>query len=102
LQQLPLHVVGDRFCRFARDDGGNRIGVLLTEITRCDQRSDGLEPRAVAQGIGELRHPRQLLIETDLTISQIADALGYRDVYFFSRQYKQVFGIPPTAVRASD
>lgn len=42
---------------------------------------------------------RQLLDESTLTVSQVADALGYRDVYFFSRQFKQTTGQSPTAYR---
>ena len=42
---------------------------------------------------------RQLLSESGLTVSQIADVLGYRDVYFFSRQFKQRTGRSPSAYR---
>lgn len=42
---------------------------------------------------------RQLLSESSLTVSQVADALGYRDVYFFSRQFKQRTGQSPTQYR---
>lgn len=41
-----------------------------------------------------------LLRDTDMTIQEIADALGYRDLFFFSRQYKQYRGQPPSAVRS--
>jgi AraC-like DNA-binding protein len=44
---------------------------------------------------------RQLLVETDLTISQIADALNFRDVFFFSRQFRQKTGRSPTEFRAA-
>lgn len=39
------------------------------------------------------------LRETDLTISEIADRLGYADVFFFSRQFKQKTGTPPLRYR---
>jgi AraC-like DNA-binding protein len=41
-----------------------------------------------------------LLSESSLTISQIADAMGYRDVYFFSRQFKQKMGQSPRTYRS--
>ena len=34
-----------------------------------------------------------------MTVSQVADALGYSDVYFFSRQFKRFVGVSPTAFR---
>jgi AraC family transcriptional regulator, arabinose operon regulatory protein len=44
---------------------------------------------------------RQLIQETDMPLGQIASALGYEDVYFFSRQYKQYTGTAPSALRRS-
>jgi AraC-like DNA-binding protein len=42
---------------------------------------------------------RQLLLESSLSVSQIADVLGYQDVFFFSRQFKQKVGRTPSAYR---
>lgn len=37
------------------------------------------------------------LLKSDLyTISQIAEMCGYKDIYFFSRQFKEYMGISPT------
>lgn len=44
---------------------------------------------------------RRLLGETDLPVKAIADRLGYRDVYFFSRQFRQLTGVPPATYRRS-
>jgi AraC-like DNA-binding protein len=40
-----------------------------------------------------------LLIHTDLPIKVIAESLGYRDIYFFSRQFSQIAGMPPSHFR---
>ncbi|WP_274650875.1 helix-turn-helix transcriptional regulator [Paenibacillus humicola] len=37
-----------------------------------------------------------LLTETSMNVSQIADALGYANVFGFSRQFKRYFGEPPS------
>lgn len=39
------------------------------------------------------------LRETDLTVGAIAMRLGYRDVYFFSRQFRRFRGVAPTQWR---
>lgn len=44
---------------------------------------------------------RQLLRQSDLSIGQVAEATGYRDVYFFSRQFKIKTGQTPTRYRAA-
>ena len=41
----------------------------------------------------------QLLTETGMTVTQVAAALGYTDVPYFSRQYKERTGRPPSADR---
>jgi AraC-like DNA-binding protein len=37
-----------------------------------------------------------------MTVTQTASALGYTDVPYFSRQYKQRTGHPPSQARTSD
>ncbi len=44
---------------------------------------------------------KRLLGETDLPVKAIATRLGYADVYFFSRQFRQLAGVPPAAYRKS-
>jgi AraC-like DNA-binding protein len=34
-----------------------------------------------------------------VTISQVANRLGYQDVYHFSKQFRQKQGIPPSEFR---
>lgn len=43
---------------------------------------------------------KQLLVESSLSISQIADVLGYEDLYFFSRQFKSQTGRAPAHYRS--
>lgn len=40
-----------------------------------------------------------LLRETELKLTSIAEACGYRDVYFFVRQFRQAQGCPPATWR---
>lgn len=42
-----------------------------------------------------------LLLDSNLPIAQIASQLGYTDVYFFSRQFKQHHDVSPAAFRKS-
>jgi transcriptional regulator GlxA family with amidase domain len=41
----------------------------------------------------------QLLTETAMTVTQVAAALGYTDVAYFSRQYKFRTGTSPSQTR---
>jgi AraC family transcriptional regulator of arabinose operon len=40
-----------------------------------------------------------LLRESDLSLAQIAEATGYRDTFFFHRQFRQIAGATPLSVR---
>lgn len=42
---------------------------------------------------------RGMLLETKASIKTIAQKLGFRDVYFFTRQFKQITGLSPGAFR---
>lgn len=46
-----------------------------------------------------IRHAQSRLLETDITIGDLAMQLGYADVYTFSRQFKQVTGSSPSQYR---
>lgn len=48
-----------------------------------------------------LGHARQMLGHTELPIKAIAEQLGYQDVSFFTRQFRNVVGVPPAAYRRS-
>lgn len=43
----------------------------------------------------------RLLGDTDLRLKEIADQLGYQDVFYFSKQFTQTFAISPGAYRKS-
>jgi AraC family transcriptional regulator, arabinose operon regulatory protein len=75
-----------------------RARLSRSQFTRRFAAATGLAPEMfVIQA--RVERARQLLRETDMTVSQIADALGYRDVYYFSRQFARVAGKTATSCR---
>lgn len=44
---------------------------------------------------------RQMIRDQQMNFTQIADALGYTSVHYFSRQFKQITGMTPTEYRSS-
>jgi AraC family transcriptional regulator of arabinose operon len=46
-----------------------------------------------------MRMARYMLEDRNRSISQVAFALGYYDIFHFSKQFKKRFGIPPTRMR---
>ncbi|MEO8826719.1 MAG: AraC family transcriptional regulator [Chthoniobacterales bacterium] len=73
-------------------------GLSLSQFNRSFRKMVGMSP---AQFIIKQRTSRaeQLLQESDLSLQEIADALGYKDIYFFHRQFKQITGRTPGEIR---
>lgn len=46
-----------------------------------------------------LQQARHLLYDRNLSISDIADRVGYHDIFHFSKQFKKHFGMSPRAMR---
>lgn len=77
-----------------------QAGLSRSQFTRRFQRVAGMPPNAfVIQS--RLDRSKQLLLETDMSLASIAEALGYQDIYFFSRQFKAVTGLAPSHLRNS-
>jgi AraC family transcriptional regulator of arabinose operon len=85
------------------------IRLSLEEAARMAQLSPGYFSRLFGQETGKsfreytlearLERSEYLLEETDMTISEVARALGYGEVFLFSRQFKGRYGYPPSKAR---
>ncbi len=72
----------------------------LSTLRRRFRAATGLPLHGFAQQC-RIARARQLLGDTELPIKQVAERLGYNDVYFFSRQFREASGVPPAAFRRS-
>ncbi len=97
----------DEVARQLRQDPGRdwtvaemagRAALSRAQFTRRFVAQLGMSP---AQYLIQARIDRahQLLTETGMTVTQVAAALGYTDVPYFSRQYKQRTGKSPSTAR---
>lgn len=46
-----------------------------------------------------IERAQHLLMHAGMNVTEVADALGYRDIFFFSRQFKQYTGKSPSELR---
>ena len=91
LQQEPSR-------RWTVDALAQRAYLSRAQFTRRFHAVTG-QPPARYMIHARLERARQLMQDTTMTVEQIADALGYTDVAFFSRQCKRYLGHPPSAFR---
>ena len=64
-------------------------------LTRLFKEQEGLTP---IQFIDETRMKKaiELLNHRTLTVNQIAEAVGYKNQFYFTKRFKRYFGMPPT------
>jgi AraC-like DNA-binding protein len=76
----------------------NMAGFSENQFLRRFRKSMGCTPIEYIRKV-KIEKAEQLLKDTDLNISQVADLLNYSSLYSFSRSFKNVKGFPPTKVR---
>lgn len=81
-------------------DLARQAGYSVDHFSRIFEKVNGRRPQDFLIE-ARLARARQLLAETGLSIGEIADALGFRDIYFFSRQFRQRVGTTPSRFRAA-
>lgn len=71
-----------------------RAGLSVAHAARRVRQLTGVSPQqfVIRTRIGRAR---RLMEESSLSLQQIADSLGYTDIYFFHRQFKTVTGFTP-------
>ena len=73
-------------------------GFSENQFLRRFKKSMGCTPIAYIRKV-KIEKAEQLLRDTDLNISQVADLLNYSSLYSFSRSFKKVKGFSPTKHR---
>lgn len=76
----------------------DRLGVGERYLRKLFQRELGISPLAVAQN-RRLLFAKQLLVETNLDMTEIAFAAGFGSVRRFNSAVRDSFGVPPSGLR---
>ena len=74
----------------------NKCGVSECYFRRLFQEYSGESPASFRQRHRIERAKQLLLSEENFTVSEIAQELGFSDVYHFSKTFKKCCGMPPT------
>lgn len=75
-----------------------QLGTSRSSFDREFTRQVGQPPRQFLTNC-KIIEARRYLESSHLRVGEIADALGYKDIYFFSRQFKQLVGLSPARYR---
>jgi AraC family transcriptional regulator of adaptative response / DNA-3-methyladenine glycosylase II len=95
-----LMLITDGFLdRRSEDELGRAVGISSRQLRRLFLQHIGATPVAVAQS-RRAHFARRLLDETDMPVSQIAPASGFRTVRQMNRAMRDIFHFTPTELRA--
>ena len=76
------------------------LGISEYHFVRLFRSLTGQTPHRYRIGI-LMQKARQLLLDTDLNVSEIAQSLNIGDALYFSRLFKKVWGVSPSRCRAA-
>lgn len=85
--------------RSSEDELGARLGVSARHLRRLFRAHLGVTPNGLARS-ARVHFARQLLDDTDLTVTEIAFAAGFGSLRQFNRTCREVFRESPRMLRA--
>lgn len=83
--------------RLSLDDLAARYGMAAQRFSYCFMRAHGVRPMSFLVAL-RLEHAMQLL-QTDMSVKDVARAVGYDDALYFSRLFKRHYGCSPSEAR---
>ena len=101
IEQVTAYLRGHPDRRLSLAEAAALVDLAPGYFSRLFTQATGVSFRAFALQ-ARLERARTLLDETTMPIGQIAQALGYEDVFLFSRQFKQQYGYSPRKTRRPD
>ncbi len=79
-------------------DMASNFGYSKSYFYRVFHRETGMSPVAYFQSI-KVKRAAELLVNTNLRVNQVALKFGFEDPYYFSRLFKKVMGVAPSAYK---
>lgn len=85
-------------CYVPYEEWCRRCGLEKTQFYALFRSMTGMTPKAYQLRM-KMKKAAALLLESDESVTSIAERLGYETVHYFSKQFSGIFGIPPSRYR---
>ena len=81
--------------QFDGEELASLCGISYSYLKKLFIKKFSVPPKRYAVQL-KLNYAEDLLAAGDYSVTEIAEMCGFRDVYFFSRQFKKYIGVAPT------
>ena len=98
-RQFPIETPHQRVCLRTAKDYADRLAVHVNHLNRVLKESTGYTTTDLIGG-RIIREAKSLLQQTNWTISEISDSLGFAEVAHFSNFFKRQTALSPVAFRS--
>lgn len=99
LMDRAILFVRERFAQpLTVRDIARHVGYSEGHLRRQFRARTGMSPIAYLEAI-RIQHAQRLLEHTELPVSEVANAVGYRDSFYFSRVFSKATGGSPSQFR---
>lgn len=99
IDRVLAHIQTHPSARLSLSEAAAMAQLSTDYFSRIFREQTGSNYRAYLVDV-RLERSLHLLRETSMSIGAIAQALGYHDLFLYSRQFKARYGYPPSQVRA--
>lgn len=79
----------------------SHAGVDRTHFAKQFRKAYGLSPVQYIQRL-KMNQAKRLLVQTPLTLTEVAHSVGYPDLFSFSKAFKKQVGLPPNRYRTAE
>ena len=99
LAELVKEYLGNNLCRTIKlDELGDTFYLSSHYIGDTFKKITGMSIKRYHDML-RMRYAYQLLVETDLSVSEISVKLGYESIHYFSRRFKERYSLSPSRLR---
>lgn len=101
IARVLARLAADHQSAFSVPELARLAGMSPAQFFRRFRETTGSTPLAWLRR-ERLRHAQRLLLESDEAVQQIAFTVGYRDAFYFSRDFRKHVGVSPSAYRRGE
>lgn len=95
IEQIILYINENIYSALNVEDLCEKFAISRSSLQSLFRNNIGLSPKEYISNL-KLKKSKELIKESKYTISEISAILGFSSIHYFSRRFKQKFGMNPT------